>query len=97
MLASTFESGPVGCKATPKRQNQGCLCSFYRAGSGKQVPSSSDFKTGWLAVCGRSDHEVGVATPNYCDLALPGVHALEIGALTVQPKHYIFKHSRKAR
>ena len=41
--------------------------------------------------------KLGVATPNYCDLLLPGAHALEIGALAVQPKHYIFKHSRKAR
>ena len=29
-------------------------------GQEKQVPSSSDFRAGWLAVCGLSDHEIGL-------------------------------------
>ena len=48
VLARTFESGPVALKATPRRQKQGWGALCYRAGSGKQVPSSSDLGlAGW--------------------------------------------------
>lgn len=64
----------------------------------KQVPSSSsDLRARWLAVCGRIDHEVGVATPNYCGLLLLAFHARKTGALAVQTLPQGFTQKKSAR
>ena len=66
-------------------------------GQEKQVPSSSDFRAGWQAVCGRIDHDVGrVATANYCDLLLLATHARKTGALAVQTLLQGFTQKKKS-
>ena len=50
-------SGAAGCKATLNRQNQGWLTSLLSCGVRKTGPLLLRLRAGWLAVCGRSDHD----------------------------------------
>ena len=67
-------------------------------GQENRSPPPSDFRAGWLAVCGRIDHDVGrVATANYCDLLLLATHARKTGALAVQTLLQGFTQKKSAR
>ena len=82
-MASTFESGPVGCKATPKRQKQGCTLAIVRGQENRSPPPQTLGLAGWPCAAAAIT-KLGVATPDYCDLLLLAILARKTGALAVQ-------------
>ena len=89
-------SGGLQSNSKAAKTGVGELDAIVRGQENRSPPPQTLGLAGWPCAAA-AIRKLGVATPNYCDLRLPKFHALQLGALAVQTRCYIFKHSREAR